>query len=188
VLLLRLKDLAASLSPKTNDNPQATFNEAAEKLKTNPSPDGPPSDSPQKQTYDEMVLNLLLTVGQEAKKAAVDGGDAGAKLQGLLDEHVVKLGKHTEGLEKELETEEKEQKKHITSEDIHDGFDNKVSTNYYSHKFYSNRINTVRPTKTSSSPSTRCQTRQAEKTDNQVNDPRSPQLQNLLLRPRPRRL
>jgi cell division cycle protein 37 len=43
-----------------------------------------------------------------------------------LEVHVKRLGETIEKDEKELEREEKEQKKHITSDDLHEGFENKV--------------------------------------------------------------
>lgn len=75
-----------------------------------------------------MVLSLLLQVSEEAKKAG-SGKDeevVGNKMKEELQKHLKQLGEHNEQLRKDLETEEKEQKKHITSEDIHDGFDSKV--------------------------------------------------------------
>ena len=102
MLLPRLQEIAKSISPDTNDNPQATFNQVAEKLKVNPSPDAPPSPTgAQTVTYDAMVLSLLLKVGEEAKKRAGEGGDAGSRLKGLLDEHIVELDKQTQEKEKQ---------------------------------------------------------------------------------------
>ena len=78
-----------------------------------------------------MVLSLLLQVSEEAKKAAggKDGDVVGVKVKEGLELHLVRLGEHTQKLRKDLETELKEQKKHITSEDMHDGFDSKVIFN-----------------------------------------------------------
>ena len=44
--------------------------------------------------------------------------------------HVKQLGETIAKDQKELVNEEKEQKKHITSEDLHDGFENKVRFHY----------------------------------------------------------
>lgn len=100
-----------------------------EKLQTHPSPDAPPTNAPGQPTYDAMVLSLLMQVSEEAKKAAADKGQdvLVAKIKEGLARHVVQLGEHTDKLKKDLAEEEKEQKKHITSEDIHEGFDSKVS-------------------------------------------------------------
>jgi hypothetical protein len=82
-----------------------------------------------------MVLSLLLQVSEEAKKAAQGKGEevVGSKVKEGLQKHLVQLGEHTEKLRKDLAVEEKEQKKHITSEDMHDGFDSKVSPRFYSY-------------------------------------------------------
>jgi cell division cycle protein 37 len=109
-----------------------------EQLQTNPSDDAPATGVPGQQTYDAMVGNLLLQVSDEAKKAAAaaKGGEPeneviGIKLKEGLKKHLAQLAEHTEKSIKELEAEEKEQKKHITSEDIHEGFDSKVMHAYY---------------------------------------------------------
>jgi cell division cycle protein 37 len=73
-----------------------------------------------------MVLNLLLQVSEEAKKQAGEAGDVGPKLSELLNNHAVGLAKRTSQLEDDLEEELKEQKKFITSEDVHEGFESKV--------------------------------------------------------------
>ena len=87
-----------------------------------------------------MVLSLLLQVSEEAKKVADGRGEdvVGAKVKEGLEKHLQQLGEHTEKLGKDLAAEEKEQKKHITSEDMHDGFDSKVSpcVNYIPKKNY----------------------------------------------------
>jgi cell division cycle protein 37 len=127
VLLPRWRDLTARLDPSTNENPQATYNEVVEKLKINPSPDAPPTNKPGQPTYDDMILSLLLQVGKEAKESAGEGSDVGDKLKELMNKHVKELGAQIDKLQKELDAELHEQKKHITSEDLHVGFDNKVS-------------------------------------------------------------
>ena len=75
-------------------------------------------------------MSLLLQVSEAAKKAAAGKGDDAVsdKVKEGLGKHLVQLGQLTEKLRKDLAEEEKEQKKHITSEDMHDGFDSKVDT------------------------------------------------------------
>ena len=73
-----------------------------------------------------MVLTLLLQVSEAAKKDTGEEEKVVAKVKEGLAKHLVQLAEHTEKLKKDLEAEEKEQKKHITSEDMHDGFDSKV--------------------------------------------------------------
>jgi cell division cycle protein 37 len=98
-------------------------------LRTNPSPEAPQTNAPKAVSYDEMVLRLLETVAKEAREQA--GSDQG-KLEKLLEErldfHVKKLSEVTSERRKESETLLKEKAKHITMDDLHDGFDSKVNT------------------------------------------------------------
>lgn len=82
-----------------------------------------------------MILSLLLQVSDEAKKAGDGKGDEviGEKVKSGIKTHLEKLHEHTENLKKELVEEEAEQKKHITSDDIHDGFDSKVCSPWLTH-------------------------------------------------------
>jgi cell division cycle protein 37 len=131
VLVPRLQSILAQLS--TSQTPLPYLSGVVEQLQTNPSPDAPPTNAPGQPTYDAMVLSLLLQVSEEAKKAAAaskeDSSDelVGRKVKEGLKKHLAQLGEHTEKLRNDLETEEKEQKKHITSEDMHDGFDSKYT-------------------------------------------------------------
>ncbi|KAI0328891.1 hypothetical protein GY45DRAFT_1325750 [Cubamyces sp. BRFM 1775] len=101
------------------------FSALVERFKTNPSPEKPPTNSPDQKTYDEMLLNLMLQVWEEAKKKGVEKDDPKLldTLVAGLKEHLVKMDEHQAKLRKELEQEEEEQHKRITMEDIHDGFD-----------------------------------------------------------------
>lgn len=114
-----------------------------EQLEKNPSKDCPPGHDPSKleQTYDGMLLSLLHQVGEAAKVSIKEAGvtedlreeKLGKALADGMGEHVGRLRETIENDKRELETEEKEQKKHITSEDLHDGFDSKVC-NEHSHR------------------------------------------------------
>ncbi|KIM89114.1 hypothetical protein PILCRDRAFT_34884, partial [Piloderma croceum F 1598] len=125
ILQPRLKSISDAIS--TNPTPLTYLSNLVDQLQINPSPDAPPTNAPDQPTYDAMVLSLLLQVSGSAKKAAAGKGDdvVGEKVKEGLVRHLVQLGEHTEQLGKDLETELKEQKKHITSEDMHDGFDSK---------------------------------------------------------------
>jgi cell division cycle protein 37 len=74
-----------------------------------------------------MILRLLETIANEARESA--GSDEG-KLEKLLEErldfHVKKLSDVTEERRKEEDGLFKERAKHITMDDLHDGFDSKV--------------------------------------------------------------
>ena len=76
-----------------------------------------------------MLLSLLLQVWEEAKKGGVEKDDPrlGDVLVKGLQGHVQKLEEHQKTLKKELADEEAEQKKKITSDDIHEGFESHVS-------------------------------------------------------------
>jgi cell division cycle protein 37 len=78
-----------------------------------------------------MILRLLETIANEAREK---GGSDESKLEKLLEErlefHVKKLGDVTEERRKEREALVKERAKHITMDDIHDGFDSKVTCSF----------------------------------------------------------
>lgn len=96
-------------------------------MRTNPSPDAPPTNAPNQVTYDAMLLRLLEPLAVEARENAA--GDQ-EKLVGILEEklgeHVIKLGEETEKRRKEMEELLKEKAKHITTEDIHEAWESKV--------------------------------------------------------------
>ncbi|EGN98313.1 hypothetical protein SERLA73DRAFT_169310 [Serpula lacrymans var. lacrymans S7.3] len=123
VLQPRLISIATGVSEKGPSH----FSNLVEQLQTNPSPDAPPTNAPGQPTYDAMILSLLLQIWEEAKKNGVgkDSDKLGDVLHAGIENHLKQLEDHTKKLEKDLEEEKKEQKKHITSEDIHEGFESK---------------------------------------------------------------
>lgn len=108
------------------------FSSLVERFRTNPSPDRPPTNAPEQQTYDGMLLSLLLQVWEETKKAGVERDDPklGQKLQEGLTGHIKRLKEHQVKLKKELEEEEEEQKRRITSDDIHEGWESQVGSQH----------------------------------------------------------
>lgn len=122
VLAPRLHDFRAKLD--SADGGLKYFQQSVERLQTNPSPEAPPTNAKDQPTYDAMLLSLLLQVWGDAKSLPADEQEV-AVLSGV-DKHIAQLVEHTKNLEKDLAAEEKEQRKHITSEDIHEGFDSKV--------------------------------------------------------------
>ncbi|KAJ7069765.1 Cdc37 N terminal kinase binding-domain-containing protein [Mycena amicta] len=136
VLLPRIQQIATTLKSDTADKPRTVyFNSLVEQLEKNPSKDCPPGNDPSKleHTYDGMLLSLLRQVGDSAnvavKEAAVSADEREERLgkalaQGIA-EHVTQLKQTIDDDGKTLAEELKEQKKHITSEDLHDGFSNK---------------------------------------------------------------
>ncbi|TFK86026.1 hypothetical protein K466DRAFT_664064 [Polyporus arcularius HHB13444] len=121
VLKPRLQDITKDVEEKG----PSYFSSLVEKFKTNPSPEAPPTNAPNQQTYDQMLLSLLLQVWEEAKKKGVEKDDPklGDALVAGLKEHLVKIDEHQEKLRKELQREEQEAHNKITSEDIHEGFE-----------------------------------------------------------------
>ncbi|KAJ7259523.1 Cdc37 N terminal kinase binding-domain-containing protein [Mycena haematopus] len=137
VLYPRIQSIQASLEAGSDAGKPRTvyFNSLVEQLEKNPSKDCPPGNDSSKieQTYDGMLLSLLRQVGDAAKVAFKEAGAAddqreeriGKALADGMKEHVVRLKETIDHDSKELEEELNEQKKHITSEDMHDGFANK---------------------------------------------------------------
>lgn len=73
-----------------------------------------------------MILNLLEQVAAQAReKAAGDQEKLGKLLEDGVGGHVQKLGEEIAKLKRELDGLYKEKAKHITTEDIHEGFDSK---------------------------------------------------------------
>ena len=124
VILPRLETIHASLlsPPAPHTSGLAFYNQQCEQLRVNPSPDKPPTTSPNQPTYDQMILSLLLQITEKVKD--VQGDEEKAKrLAEELKFHMGELTKRTEELEVEAEKEKNEQKKKITSDDVTDGFD-----------------------------------------------------------------
>ncbi|KAF7299001.1 Hsp90 co-chaperone Cdc37g [Mycena indigotica] len=136
ILLPRVQEVAATLKSGTLDKPRTVyFSSLVEQLERNPSKDSPPGNDPTKleQTYDGMLLSLLHQVSGAAKTAVkeanVSADEREDRLGKLLTEgiaeHAVQLKQTIDEDEKTVAAEIKEQKKHITSDDLHDGFSNK---------------------------------------------------------------
>ncbi|KAF8061702.1 Cdc37 N terminal kinase binding-domain-containing protein [Lyophyllum atratum] len=136
VLLPRITEIANTLSnPAPSTPPTAYFNSLVEQLEKNPSRDCPPTNDPTKleQTYDGMLLSLLKQVGEEARHKVKEAGTPEAEREekiakflasGMAD-HVKRLKETIDRDTAELEKEEAEQRKHITTDDIHEGFSSK---------------------------------------------------------------
>lgn len=141
VLLPRIKKIRADLqSPSLSTPAPVYFNSLVSRLQTDPSPDCPPENDPTKleQTYDGMLLSLLKMVGEKAMERVKDSGtseaDKDAKLTKELatemEVHVKQLSETIQKDKQDLETEEVEQKKHITMDDLHEGFESHVRSMY----------------------------------------------------------
>ncbi|KAF5369437.1 hypothetical protein D9758_002778 [Tetrapyrgos nigripes] len=132
VLLPRIEEIYKTLSSPSTSSPTAYFNSLVERLEKNPSRDCPPGNDPSKieHTYDGMILDLLKQVSAQAKDKVKDASvlesEKEQKLATALAEgmkfHVDNLGATIKKDKAELITEEKEKSKHITSDDLHDGF------------------------------------------------------------------
>lgn len=81
-----------------------------------------------------MILNLLEQVAAQAReRAAGDQEKLGRLLEDGVGGHVQKLGEEIAKLKRELDELYKEKAKHITTEDIHEGFDSKVRHDSFTH-------------------------------------------------------
>ncbi|TFK27613.1 hypothetical protein FA15DRAFT_666285 [Coprinopsis marcescibilis] len=134
VLLPRIKEIADTLAKK--ESPTAYWTNLIQQLDKQPSKDCPPGNDPTKkeQTYDGMLLSLLQRVSQDSlekvkglgisvqseKQARIE-----QELEAEMRNHVKQLSGAIQEDQKELVKEVAEQKKKITSEDIHEGFDSK---------------------------------------------------------------
>jgi cell division cycle protein 37 len=138
VILPRIQSIYSDITSGNPENkPQPYFNALMSRLTNSPSPDCPPGNDPSKleQTYDGMVLDLLRQVSSKAREevgsnASLTTEEKEEKMEKFLVEgvgfHVGKLKETIEEDKDKLEYELKEQKKHITSDDLHDGFSSKV--------------------------------------------------------------
>jgi cell division cycle protein 37 len=139
--LPRITSISNTLAdPAPSTPPTVYFNSLVEQLEKNPSRECPPTNDPTKleQTYDGMLLSLLKQVGEESKVKVKEAGAAEAdrhdKLAKALSSgmagHVTRLAEAIDKDTEKLVQEEKEQQKHITSEDVHEGFESKVSSSF----------------------------------------------------------
>lgn len=124
VILPRLDQALAD----TEKGGPAFFSSLVERLKTSPAPDKPATNSPDQPTYDAMVEASLMKVFSDLKNKGVDKSDASFpdKLVKGIRDHIDEFKAHQEHIKQELEKELAEQKKKITSDDIHEGFESKV--------------------------------------------------------------
>lgn len=104
------------------------FQYLVDRLQSNPSPAAPPTNAKDQPTYDGMILSLLLQIYDSVKALPQDEQEK-AILDGM-EKHIAQLAEHTRELKADLESEIKEQKKHITSDDIHEGWESKVSQTF----------------------------------------------------------
>lgn len=104
----------------------AFFSATVERLEKQPSPERPPA--PLEGTYDGMLLSLLRRTADDVKNLGIASGDPklDEELIKSLDEHLKRMPEFLEKAKKELEHEEAEQKKKITSDDIRPGFSSSV--------------------------------------------------------------
>jgi hypothetical protein len=111
---------------KAADDQPAFFSRTVERLKTNPDP---AAQAPGQDSYDTIIYNLLLTVYDDVKKKGVekDSPNMGEALLEALTIHLSKLEADTEVKRAKVDQEKKEKSKKITTEDIHEGFESKVS-------------------------------------------------------------
>ncbi|KAF9242506.1 Cdc37 N terminal kinase binding-domain-containing protein [Melanogaster broomeanus] len=128
------------------------FQYLVDRLQTSPSPAAPPTNAKDQPTYDAMVLSLLLQIYGDVKALPKDDQEKGV-LDGM-EKHTKQLSEHTRKLQGELEVEIKEQKKHITSDDIKEGWESKYVPPKPTPPPIKNAITETAPTKTTSKTTT----------------------------------
>ncbi|CAE6413420.1 unnamed protein product [Rhizoctonia solani] len=104
---------------------KARFSAITEQLKVNPSADKPPGNAPNQPTYDMMLHELMLQVWNGVKESGGTSEDPNLaeKLIAGLRDALEKQYQDDLQNQKDLEAEIKERNKHITSDDLRDGFD-----------------------------------------------------------------
>lgn len=95
-------------------------------IKDRPDAPKPATGNPNQPSYDNMLHALMTTVADEVKKAkpstVSDKSERSKALEETLKTHRRQLTERTEQCKMDIEYEEAEAKKHITSEDIHEGW------------------------------------------------------------------
>ncbi|KAH7107929.1 hsp90-like protein [Auriculariales sp. MPI-PUGE-AT-0066] len=121
ILLARLEKVAEDTSAKG----PSYFSSLVEQLKLNPSPEKPSSNAADQPTYDALLEASLMRAYGSLKDKGVAPQDAkfGDKLVQAIRDHTVEFREADAQQQKELAEEIAEQKKKITSDDIHDGFE-----------------------------------------------------------------
>lgn len=77
-------------------------------------------------SQDHMILTLLIQVVNAVEKTGAGEEGRGERLVKELEVHEKRLVQRQADVEKERIQEEKEQRKHITSDDLHTGFESKT--------------------------------------------------------------
>ena len=142
VLLARLR----AIQPKLAQSGSSYFSSEVDRLRTNPSPEAPPTSAAKPVPYDEMILGLLQTIAKEAQEQAEsDKGKLDKVLEERLAFHLEKLGGITEERRQERDELVKERSKHITMDDLHEGFESKVITSWSFFGNFSDSLNSTFP-------------------------------------------
>lgn len=124
-LLPRLDELITHVSDEGTDYFERKSAELAA-IKDRPDAPRPNTGNPNQPSYDDMMHALMNTVADEVKKSHPDSvkdkNQRSKALEETLKTHRRQLVERTEQCKKDVEKEEAEAKKHITSEDIHEGW------------------------------------------------------------------
>nr|XP_019008869.1 cell division cycle protein 37 [Kwoniella pini CBS 10737]OCF47650.1 cell division cycle protein 37 [Kwoniella pini CBS 10737] len=127
VLRPRIETIKKGVSEKGLNH----YRSVQRRIKEAPSDEKPNTGSPNQPTYDMMISQLLQDVYRESawivdgSQIAKDGkvlDKNGGFIKERLDWHIKELNKRDLAVKAEIEKEEKEQSKKITSEGIHDGW------------------------------------------------------------------
>lgn len=122
-LLARIEPLLASTRAEGAPFVERTVAELRAKV---PDFEGKTFKEGEQPSQDHMILSLLSQVGAAVAKDGKGPEGRGDRLVNELEEHKQKLKDRQVDVEKERIEIEAEQKKHITSDDIHVGFESKT--------------------------------------------------------------
>lgn len=117
VLLSRMDTMISDIEKGGLSDLTRTIDDLRVKGKESNAPRPSSSSGP---SFDEMMAALLMQVQDEIRKGNQD--EASDNMLKKLREHRVKLQSHQDQCEKDLAAEEKDAKKHITTEDLKEGF------------------------------------------------------------------
>ncbi|KAG8892662.1 hsp90 co-chaperone Cdc37 [Tulasnella sp. 408] len=117
VLIPRVK----SIIKDVGEGGPSKYSAIVEQLTTAPSPAKPAGTGPNQASYANILANMLMMIKEELKKKGVNSPDT-LQLTEALQGHLDKMIEKDNETKKGLEDEENEQKKKITSDDIHEGF------------------------------------------------------------------
>ena len=126
-LLVRLRSL---LDSTRSEGPLFIARTVSELKAKVPDYEGKTFKDGEQPSEDHMILSLLSQVANAVEKSGAGEEGRGERLVKELEVHEKRLVQRQVDVEKERIEEEKEQRKHITSDDLHTGFESKTVSRF----------------------------------------------------------